>query len=104
MAEVSLGKCEVCDDRPAIGVASMPGACSGAFCAECAQAGALPFWHIVAYTACLGDMSQAADWWVNTVEASLRRVGKSQAEFNEAVAKSVQSLEERLREEAPIDG
>lgn len=64
-----LGKCDVCNLRDAIGVASTSVPFSCAYCAECATAGADPEIVMVYFAqeheAGCGDFSTAVTWYVD---------------------------------------
>jgi hypothetical protein len=80
-------KCEVCNERPPIGVACIPGLpMSVAYCQECVQVNASPYWALVSQTAMLNGMENAAPWWHEQVEISLNHLGKTRAQFDADVA------------------
>lgn len=83
---LDLGKCQCCERNPAVGVAAIPGiAMSIAWCGKCLEAGAIPYWVAVANTAMIGGWSDAAPWWTETVEDTLRYFGKDFDEFLQEV-------------------
>jgi hypothetical protein len=93
--DVETLMCGVCETNPAVGVCAIPGVpASDAFCSPCLRAGAIPMWAAVANTANLGGLDQAADWWVATVEATLKVVGVSRDEFETQVAAAMESGDE----------
>jgi hypothetical protein len=103
MTEVStdnLGKCNCCNEREAIGVASIPGIpMSVAWCLPCVQSGAIPYWAAVANTACISGMENAAEWWKETVDVTLAWHNKTREEFDSDVAVELAREEEYWREE-----
>jgi hypothetical protein len=83
-------KCETCGVNNAIGVAAVPGVpYSAAYCASCIKANAHPWWLVVANTADIGGLDDAADWWVEIVEATCTHLGKTMDEFNREVAQAI---------------
>lgn len=95
-----LGKCNVCSERDAIGVAAIPGIpMSVAWCRECIQSGAIPYWAAVANTAIINGMEYAAEWWHEVVDDTLRWLGKSREEFDADVAVSMEDDFRRMEEE-----
>lgn len=74
--------CDVCG-TPAIGVAcSALGACSFAYCRECAVAHAEPYRIAVMMVATIGDSPEAlAAWFLPVVAGTCSRAGKTEAEF-----------------------
>lgn len=94
-------KCEVCNERDAIGVASIPGIpVSVAWCTICVRSGAIPYWAVVANTVICGGLDRMADWWQETVETTLTHLGKTREEFNRDVTADMEAdraLEEELR-------
>lgn len=80
------GRCDVCGNDRKVAVASLPGMpVSVARCAACYQADAVPLWAAVANTVQIGGMANAADWWLDTVEATLSHLGISRDAFNKMV-------------------
>ena len=78
----ALGLCEVCATRPAVAVLATSVPYSAAYCRECAEAGADPYWVIVANTAAVGGMSHANEWWRDQVERTLKHLDKSREGFD----------------------
>lgn len=94
--------CEVCSERDAIGVASLPGIpMSSAFCRECLQAGAIPYWAAVANTACCGGWESVNAGWKKVVEDTLRHVGKTSDQFLDDLEKEMKELEEYNESQEP---
>jgi hypothetical protein len=88
---LNLGKCQVCNQRDAIGVAS--GACgpiSIAYCRECLQAGAEPFGLLSGYMGCGGITSPDSvnPEYIPIIEATCRVAGKTMDEFWKACAEA----------------
>lgn len=78
--------CEVCNKNDSVGVAAIPGVpMSCAFCAECLEANAIPWWAAVANTACCGGLGNTAPWWRHIVFCTCNHLGKSLAEFTNEV-------------------
>lgn len=95
-------KCDVCNDRGAFGVAALPGIpVSVAWCPECIQSGAIPYWALVANTAMIGGMEHAADWWKETVDLTLTWLNKDREDFEREVQADIEAereFEEELRQ------
>jgi hypothetical protein len=86
--------CDVCGERPSLGVGAMPGVpISFAYCKDCLRANAHPYAIVVANTAMLGGMDGAAPWWVQLVEDTLAHLGKTRAEFDASVLAEQQEFE-----------
>ena len=82
-------KCEVCNDEPAIGVYSVPGVpMSCAYGERCIKAEAHPWGVLVANVSCIGDLSKAAPWVVEMVDATCKHLGKTREQFDADVAKA----------------
>jgi hypothetical protein len=82
--------CEVCNDRPSIGVAAIPGMpVSVAWCRECLTAGAIPWWALVANTSLIGGRQHAAPWWAAVIEATCRHLGRTVEELDREVAENI---------------
>jgi hypothetical protein len=87
--------CEVCNERPAVGVASIPGMpMSIAWCRECLASGAIPWWAAIAETACIGGLAHAADWWLDIVDATCRHLGRTRDELDAAVTAAINEMED----------
>lgn len=94
-------KCDTCRE-PAVGVASMPGVpASFAYCRQCLHANAHPYGMVVANTAMIGGVGQAAEWWLEIVHATLIRLGKDRMEFERDVT---EEMESQMREDGQISG
>lgn len=85
--------CEVCGARPAVGVASTSIPYSAAYCAACAAIGADPYWVLVANTAGIGGMPNAAEHWHEQVRVTLTHLGISREQFDRDVAADIRALE-----------
>ena len=103
---IDLGKCQCCNDEPAVGVASLPGiAMSIAWGEKCLKADIIPYWAAVANTACCDGLENTNPEWQDLVKATLDYFGKSMTEFTADVDKSLE--EERAyfeREQAGESG
>jgi len=89
--------CEVCEKNEAIGVASVPGVpYSAAYCNECLNANAHPYFIIVANTACIGGYDQANNQWKEMVDCTLKHLGKTMDEFNHDVKQQDHLIDEEL--------
>lgn len=96
--------CEVCDRRPSIGVAAVPGVpYSAAFCRECLQANAIPLWIAVANTALIGGLGDAAPWWREVVTDTLTHLDVSWDDFEREVNQSIETEMRQQREDADTD-
>lgn len=92
-----MGKCDVCDTNEPVGVACVPGVpMSVAYCQACLQANAHPWWALVNTTAMCGGLDKMVDEWRFMVEDTCKHLGKSMAEFNADVVKSVEMLNEDM--------
>jgi hypothetical protein len=85
--------CQVCNDKPSIGVAC--GSCGPvpfAYCADCLACGAEPFDWLVAYLGCAGIVSDGAAnaHYLPIIEATCRVAGKTIDEFWVACAHATQ--------------
>lgn len=54
-------------------------------CSDCLNADAVPLWAAVANTVSIGGMEQAADWWRETVDATLAHLGVTRQAFDTMV-------------------
>ncbi len=82
--------CEVCGKSKAIGVASVPGVpYSAAYCKECLEANAHPYFILVANTACCGGFDKTCPEWQDMVRDTLAYLGKSAEQFEKDVAESM---------------
>lgn len=91
------GLCECCNKKKEIlvGVASIPFVpISIAWCSECLQSGAIPYWACVANTAACGGLEPTNEEWQGLVELSLKYHNKSLKDFNDDVNKAIKELEE----------
>jgi len=86
--------CDVCNKNDEIGVACIPGIpCSAAYCQECLDANAHPWWAIVANTACCDGLENCADWWKKMVYDTCKHLDKTIEEFNKEVTKEMKKIE-----------
>jgi hypothetical protein len=102
-----VSNCDVCDEEPSVGVASVPGMpVSVAYGKTCLQANAHPWELLVANTALCGGFDQTAEWWQEMVMATCSRLGRSLAEFEADVRAEIAEEDRRLSEwrEADEDG
>lgn len=92
--------CEVCHAETAAGVAAVPGVpISVAYGPICLAANAHPYPIIVSNTAVIGGLDQAADWWVEMVEDTLRHLGKDREAFQAQVRVEIAVMEAWEREQ-----
>lgn len=78
--------CDVCNDEPGVGVAAIPGIpVSVAYGRRCLDANAHPWWAVVANTAAIGGLGEAAPWWVQMVEDTMRHLGKTREDLDREV-------------------
>ena len=90
--------CDVCG-KPAIGVACIPGVpMSVAYCRECLEANAHPWWALVANTICINGLENADDGWKGMVYDTCKRLHKTLEEFNKEVARGIKEMELELAE------
>lgn len=86
--------CAVCNNEPAVGVASIPGMpMSEAYGRKCLDANAHPWWALALQTACLGGLEHAAPWWREMVESTCAHLGRTLEEFNAEVARDMAQME-----------
>lgn len=97
--------CDVCEKEPTIGVACVPGVpMSVAYCPGCLQANAHPWWVLVANTAAMGGLDEAAGWWVDMVHDTCTHLGRTITEFEADVDEQIGAVDEQeARLEAELD-
>lgn len=85
-----IGKCDTCGATGVeLYVYALPGIpMTVANCRVCFDVSAYPWAILVANTAAIGGLEQAASWWHEAVRISLARHGKTYAEFLLAVKES----------------
>lgn len=94
-------KCEVCNDEPAIGVYSVPGVpMSCAYGEKCIKAEAHPWNVLVANVSCIGDLSKAAPWVVEMVDATCKHLGKTREQFDTDVHDANKKMEEYFEQQS----
>ena len=87
--------CEVCKEEEAVGVFCVPGVpMSVAYGKKCLQANAHPWWVLVANTACINGLKNAAEWWKAMVEDTCKHLGKTIEEFNHDVEENLKVLDD----------
>jgi len=87
--------CEVCNKNQAIGVYCVPAVpISCAYCKECLDANAHPWWVLIANTVCIGGLENAADWWKKMVEDTCKHLGRTIEGFNQEVQKEIDHMNE----------
>jgi hypothetical protein len=75
--------CDVCGENPEVGVAAVPGVpMSVAYCEECLRANAHPYGIMVINTSLVGGYDQAAEWWQEMVDDTLRHLDKTRQQFD----------------------
>jgi len=73
--------CETCGDQ-AVAVIAVPSVpYSAAYCQKCLEANAHPWQILVANTAAMGGLKQAAPFWLEMVKCTCKRLGRSLDEF-----------------------
>lgn len=89
-------KCEVCGAPEVHGVCSVPGVpYSAAYCRPCLEKDLHPMWILIANTASIGGLDQAAPWWREMVEHNLKGQDKTLEWFNEQVAENIRAVAEK---------
>lgn len=90
-----LGTCDTCGAKDVdVYVYALPGIpMSVGNCKVCTEVSAYPWMILVANTASIGGIEQANDWWKDEVRVTLARLGKTRAEFMEAVSVQVKAME-----------
>ena len=87
--------CEVCNERPGVCVAAVPGLpYSASYCKECLQARANPYWCLTLNTAMAGGIEHCNAEWKQIVQVTLDYLNKDWTEFDKDVTKSIQKMEE----------
>lgn len=88
------GTCAVCGKEPGVGIAAIPGVpASDVYGRECLDANAHPLWALVANTAMVGGYDQAAPWWQDMVDDTLRHLQVPREAFDADVAAAMLELE-----------
>jgi len=96
--------CEVCDKNPGVGVAAVPGVpISVAYCRECLEANAHPYWIVVTNTAMIGGLDHTAEWWVDIVTSTLAHLDITREQFDADVALQAQEWAEEEAKGADPD-
>ena len=91
--------CEVCNKNQAIGVYCVPAVpISCAYCKECLDANAHPWWVLIANTVCIGGLENAAYWWKKMVEDTCCHLGRSIEGFKQEVQKEINQINEVEKE------
>jgi len=100
MKRLEMPICEVCKKNKAIGVFCVPSVPIGcAYCEECYEANAYPWWILVSNTVCCGGLDKCADFWKWMVTNTCEHLEKSLDEFITDVRKSEDELAEYMRED-----
>lgn len=85
--------CDVCEKNLEIGVACVPGLpISVAYCQQCLNANAHPWWTLVAGTALNNGLENCADYWKKMVQDTCVHLGRTLEEFNQDVQKDLDKL------------
>ncbi len=93
-------KCEVCGQERPLVVAAMPGVpVSVAYCRACLDANAHPWHLVVANTALIGGLDEAADWWKELVDATIKHLRRPRSKFDDDVAAEMAEMDAELRYE-----
>lgn len=89
--------CDVCQQHEPVGVAAVPGVpMSVAYCEGCLRANAHPYSIVVINTALVGGYDEAADWWRQMVDDTLRHLGKTREQFDLDVNHELQEMAEDM--------
>lgn len=89
-APPDLGKCQCCNDEPAVGAAAVPGMpITIVWGQRCLEAEIIPYSLLVANTAMIGGLADAAPWWRALVKRTLKYFGKTDEEFEADVARDM---------------
>jgi hypothetical protein len=99
-------KCETCGtEKNIVGVASVPGVpYSAAYCRDCLEANAHPWWVLVSNTASCGGLEKMHEAWVDMVDCTCARLDKTREQFNEEVAVAIRDLNEWTPDDEKPDG
>lgn len=98
-SEIEMPICEICNKNQATGVCCVPGVpISCAYCKECLDANAHPWWVLLANTVCLGGLEHAAYWWKKMVEDTCLHLGRTKEEFNQEVQKEIDGMDKVEKE------
>lgn len=86
--------CDVCNNEPAKGVASVPGVpVSVAYGEKCLAANAHPYGIVVANTALIGGYEHAAGWWRDMVDCTLSHLAIPRDKFNADVGEAMREVD-----------
>tara|TARA_Y100000310_G_C20623474_1_gene784583 strand:+ start:774 stop:1049 length:276 start_codon:yes stop_codon:yes gene_type:complete len=81
-----MSSCQVCGEDKETIVCSVPGVpWSAAYCQECYEANAHPYYLVVANTCVAGGYDQCAGWWQSIVNDTLSHLEISKEQFDEDV-------------------
>lgn len=91
-------KCEVCGAEAEGCVVCVPGVPLSCFyCFDCLNSNAHPWWALVSNTVCAtGDLDTMCDEWIEMVEDTCKRLGRTIEEFKADVARDKQLMYEDL--------
>jgi len=85
--------CEVCNKNESIGVAAVPMVpISVAFCKECMDVNAYPWWVLVANTAIIGGYEKCCKQWQEMVRDTCIHLGRDIQLFHEEVKEKIAIL------------
>lgn len=102
--KIKMPICEVCKKNISVGVYCVPSVpISCAYCQECLNMDAHPWWVLVSNTACCGGLHNTADWWKWMVTNTYNHLGKSLGEFLVDVEKDILKLQEYFETEKQIN-
>lgn len=88
-------KCDVCGNQGIVGVAAMPGVPgSFAYCRACLGANAHPYAMVVANTAMIGGLADAAEWWKQLVDDTLTHLAIDRDKFDADVADGIMEMDD----------
>jgi hypothetical protein len=100
-----INKCETCQKEPPVAVVCVPGVpYSAAYCESCLAANAHPWPILVANTACIGGLDMAHEGWRALVRDTCAHLGRTLAEFESEVARSIVELDEYYGGSSPMRG
>ena len=87
--------CEVCGKNTSVGVACIPMVpMSVAYCQECLNANAHPWWALVANTALAEGLEHCNKEWKQMVEDTCTHLGKTLTDFNTDVVNKIREFGE----------
>lgn len=99
-----MSKCETCNERPPVGVYSVPGMpYSAAYCEKCIEADAHPYHIMVSLVVLCCGWDHCADYVKDMVNNTLKHLNKDKKQFDLDVEELGRSLDEYEQSTMPGD-